>query len=212
MKQPNYFKINGEPVFCIYELGTLVKGLGGIQQTQEALSSFREKVKKAGFPGLHIQAILWDNIPETDSNVPGDEVKTQNNTIEALGVNSLTNYQYVHLAKPVEDYIEWCNTATSFWSQWDKEFSVPFFPHVAIDWDTNPRFHDYKPSIKKNVSPENFKAYLEKAKRYLDIHPKQLKLVTINSWNEWSEGSYLEPDTKNGMKYLEAIKSVFVEK
>ncbi|MEA2068441.1 MAG: glycoside hydrolase family 99-like domain-containing protein, partial [Verrucomicrobiota bacterium] len=33
--------------------------------------------------------------------------------------------------------------------------------------------------------------------------------VTINAWNEWTEGSYLEPDTKNGMGYLEAIRDVF---
>ena len=35
------------------------------------------------------------------------------------------------------------------------------------------------------------------------------KLITINSWNEWGEGSYLEPDTENGMGYLEAVRDVF---
>lgn len=28
-KEPSYFKIDGEPVFCIYELNTLINGLGG---------------------------------------------------------------------------------------------------------------------------------------------------------------------------------------
>ncbi len=71
MHHPSYLKIDGQPVFSIYELGTLINGLGGMEQTRDALDSFREKVKKAGFPGLHLQAILWSNIPETDSNVPG---------------------------------------------------------------------------------------------------------------------------------------------
>ena len=38
---------------------------------------------------------------------------------------------------------------------------------------------------------------------------EQLPMVTINAWNEWTEGSYLEPDTRYGMGYLEAIREVF---
>jgi len=208
MKHPSYLKIDGKPVFSIYELGTLIKGLGGIQQTRDALDSFREKVKKAGFPGLHLQAVLWSNIPDTPS-FPGDNSKTQNNTIKALGINSLTNYQFVHVSPPVDEYTEWADKAVANWPVWDEEFSVPFFPHVSVDWDPNPRYYDYKPNIKNGVNPENFKLYLEKARTYLDARPDQYKLVTINSWNEWSEGSYLEPDTDHGMGYLEAIKQVF---
>lgn len=39
--------------------------------------------------------------------------------------------------------------------------------------------------------------------------PEQPKILTINAWNEWTEGSYLEPDTVNGYGYLQAIKRVF---
>ena len=36
-------------------------------------------------------------------------------------------------------------------------------------------------------------------------------LITINSWNEWTETSYIMPCTMHGYGYLEAIKRVFVE-
>jgi len=39
--------------------------------------------------------------------------------------------------------------------------------------------------------------------------PAPHRILNINSWNEWTEGSYLEPDTVHGMKYLEAVRDVF---
>ncbi len=38
------------------------------------------------------------------------------------------------------------------------------------------------------------------------------RVLTVNSWNEWTEGSYIEPDTAHGLKYLEAIRDVFGRK
>ena len=36
-------------------------------------------------------------------------------------------------------------------------------------------------------------------------------MITINSWNEWTETSYLLPDNLYGYGYLEACKRVFSE-
>ena len=38
-----------------------------------------------------------------------------------------------------------------------------------------------------------------------------VSLITVNSWNEWTETSYLEPDNLYGYRYLEEIKKVFIE-
>ncbi|MDR1182555.1 MAG: glycoside hydrolase family 99-like domain-containing protein [Bacteroidales bacterium] len=34
-------------------------------------------------------------------------------------------------------------------------------------------------------------------------------LITVNSWNEWTETSYLQPCTLFGYGYLEAVRNVF---
>jgi hypothetical protein len=56
--------------------------------------------------------------------------------------------------------------------------------------------------------PENFKKALEVVREYSESH-NSVPLITINSWNEWTETSYLEPDDKYGYGYLDAVKEVF---
>jgi hypothetical protein len=38
------------------------------------------------------------------------------------------------------------------------------------------------------------------------------KVMTINAWNEWPEGSCLEPEQEYGYGYLEAVRDLFAEK
>jgi hypothetical protein len=50
----------------------------------------------------------------------------------------------------------------------------------------------------------------EGAPHKLDLSPfPRPKIFTINAWNEWTEGSYLEPDTVHKLGYLEALREVF---
>ena len=70
------------------------------------------------------------------------------------------------------------------------------------------RDYPYGAVITDNT-PYLFKKALAKAKKITMEKPPGERIVTINSWNEWGEGSYLEPDTRNEMKYLEAVRDVF---
>jgi len=47
------------------------------------------------------------------------------------------------------------------------------------------------------------------AKQRLLARKSGPRVRTVNSWNE---GSYIEPDTAHGLKYLEAIRDVFGRK
>ena len=40
----------------------------------------------------------------------------------------------------------------------------------------------------------------------------QPRMVMVNAWNEWVEGSYLLPDEVWGYVWLEAVKHVFKER
>ena len=82
-----------------------------------ALDSLRENVRKAGFPGLHLQAIPWGGIPESLGMIPDDRTQTQDNTIRYLGFDSLTNYQWCHYVNPRGSYKDWGETAVTFWEK-----------------------------------------------------------------------------------------------
>ncbi len=54
---------------------------------------------------------------------------------------------------------------------------------------------------------------VELAKDYVDTHPDmKAPLIVVNSWNEWTEGSYFEPDDVNGYGCLEVVKKLFVDR
>ena len=70
--------------------------------------------------------------------------------------------------------------------------------------------HSYQLDPKGRISlPARFRAALQKTKQRLMAQPNGPRILNINCWNEWTEGSYLEPDVVNGMKYLEAVRDVF---
>ncbi|HRU57022.1 MAG TPA: glycoside hydrolase family 99-like domain-containing protein [Bacteroidales bacterium] len=205
-KRPNYFKINGEPVFSIFSVNKLIESFGGsVEETRKALDYFRDEVKKAGFPGLHLQ---W--------NQGGGSVMTQEAAerfaarIKELGFDSFAMY---NMGGFNEDYLVYGANSLKIREQLDAILDIPVFPCVSIGWDDTPRFpgKGIKDVVHYHNTPESFAALLSKAKRYADTHPEQPKLITINAWNEWVEGSYLLPDMLNGFGYLEAVKEVFID-
>jgi len=205
-KQPNYFKINGEPVFSIFSISKLLESFDNSpEEARKALDYFREEVKKAGFPGLHIQ---WN---QGGGSVMSEEAAAKFvSNVKTMGFNSIAMYNMGGLN---EDYLVYGANSIKIREQMDALLDVPVFPCVSIGWDDTPRFpaKGMKDVVHYHNTPQSFATLLSKAKLYADKHPEQPKLITINAWNEWVEGSYLLPDMLNGFGYLEAVKEVILD-
>lgn len=77
-----------------------------------------------------------------------------------------------------------------------------------VRYDDSPR-RGSKARIIINESPIKFEKYM---KELLTISKKQGKeFVFLMAWNEWGEGSYLEPDTVDGYSYIAALKNAIDE-
>ena len=197
--RPNYYRIGGKPVFMIYEVGTFVQGVGGIEKAAEAIAYLRAEADRAGLGGVHLMACDFGLRPEW---------------VKRLGIDSATIYNFVHWANPAgnPDYADWAKRGARRFDVAKRELGVAvYFPHASVGWDTNPRYpkDSVQPTV-VNSTPAKFEQALRRAKAWSDANPQpgMPKLITVNSWNEWTEGSYLEPDTVNGFGYLEAVRRV----
>ena len=206
---PAYYTIAGQPVFQIYDLNQLVRGLGGVPATADAFAWFRAQAVQAGLPGLHLQLTSWGAQHLNLSGVDAGAGATPSQIVQALGFDSQTHYQMVHFTDIDRDYAEIIPDMEAEWVRMDADYTVPYFPHVSLGWDNNPRFQGFRPGVVKNNTPAQVQRALERAKAYVDQHPGQPPLLTINSWNEWTETSYLQPDDLYGYGYLEAVRQVF---
>ena len=206
--RPNYYKIDNKPVVSIYDLNNFVNGLGGVEGAKAALEWLEDEAVKAGLEGVHYQFIRWSGRQERNlTGVDGGVTETGVKLIEELGFDSLTHYQFVHFANINRDYLEILPDVEKEWEKMVKEYNIPYYPHVSIGWDNNPRFKMFWEGVTTNNTPENFEKALRMAKEFAD--KTGVKLITVNSWNEWTESSYLEPDNVYGYGYLEAVKRVF---
>jgi hypothetical protein len=206
-KQPNYLKIDGQPVFAIYRTDLLLESFNGSwEETRKGLDYFRDEVKKAGFPGLHLQLIHdwnWKEPYLLKPQVAGG--KTAREVTEILKINSVASY---NMGKCTDDHAQSAAFARIMREKMDAALDIPLFPCVSTGYDNSPRYPNQSRKGIYNQNPESFMPLLLQAKEYADKHPEQPKFIAINAWNEWVEGSYLLPDMKYGFGYLEAVRDV----
>ena len=214
---PSYWRIDGRPYFSFYELSKLLENFGTVEATRAALDQFRAKARAAGLPGLHLNAVVWGQPILPNEKKPVDAAKL----VRELGFDSVTSYVWIHhvaLPRQVTDYNFVRDEYFKYWDRAEQQFGVPYYPNVSMGWDPSPRaaqedaFGDFGYPFTNTMgrnTPENFRAALEQTKRRLLAQPAGPRILNINCWNEWTEGSYLEPDKVNGFKYLEAVRDVF---
>ncbi len=212
MTHPSYWKIDGKAYFSIYEISTFIQGLGGIEEARKSLDLFREAAKAAGLAGVHLNIVDWQLARRQDAAT----------LLKSLSADSVTAYVWVHHV-PLKDFPEtdYGYVQEQYFQHYDKaqpRYGVPYHPNVTMGWDATPRMRPDEPhdnrgypnmATMKGNTPTRFKQALQAAKDRVTKLPPSQRIVTVNAWNEWTEGSYLEPDTVNKMAYLEAIREVF---
>ncbi len=214
--RPNYLRDSrGRLYFCFYLPDKLIKNLGGPEGLKCFVRDFRRRVREAGLGDLDLSAIL--------ENVPG--YRTDPAAADALareiGFDSFTTHARVKdesLPFPHCDYEKCIAGDIANFAIKTSQTSLPYNINISSGFDSSPRTVQsdiYGPygcmygRIINNNTPELFEKCCRAARDFAASGRMTGEYITIYSWNEWTEGGYLEPDTEYGYGFLEAIERVF---
>ena len=197
--EPNYWRIDGRPVFAIFDLNLLLETFSH-DQLKRVFEKMRERVARAGLGDLHIQA----------SHVYGGHEAE----LKALGFDSATLYHtagWTYGGKPPggrTPYGELALASIRAWKETAAKVTVPFFADCPVGWDDSPRFGTGAHMVTQRT-PDQFERLLRAAQYFAAASSAQSKIVFLSAWNEWTEDHVLLPDTVFGYSYLEAVRRAF---
>ena len=199
--RPNYFRVDGKPYLSIYDSTFFMRELG-IENATLAVLRAREWLVQNGFPGLHLVAI---------DPAPGYLEQAR-----AVGFDAVTHYVLLPYWRgpSLQDYAESALARADEWDGYARNSGLPYSPAVSPGWDASPRAADFgreRPGkypwspVVTGEHPALFQEALRRACRFAARH--RTGPVFIASWNEWSEGHYLEPDQRHGLDWLRAVRA-----
>lgn len=199
---PRYIRVNGKPLLLVYRTELFPNPL----KTSE---TWRSEARKAGFKDIYLVRCEgfdpWTN-PGTIGFDASYEVPTFTLPNELL-------YDRIHelnvslkFKGRIFDYkkiVQFCSDR--------EDVSYKRYKAAMLAWDNTPR-HGDRAVIFHGATPELYGQWLKSnlqwtARRF----EGEESLVFINAWNEWAEGSYLEPDLKFGRGFLEATRDAVGE-
>lgn len=212
-KDPQYLKIDGKPVFKIHGLHWMREQWGAPHVVKLRLDELRKRAMEEGFPGVLIGAGVND--PGPGGAAIADCIKEGYDWLSAYNDVPFHLYDRARI-----DYEEFIQRHKEIYISFLFNNRLPYVPFITAAWDPGPwrnmskahSFYVDKPT------KDQFKDFLVMAKEIIDEHKemrlptedgKGVKMITICAWNEYGEGSYINPSKEFGYSYLEAIKEVF---
>lgn len=214
-KDSRYIKEKGMPVFVIYSPEE-------IPNLKEIVCYIRKRVHDEGFPGIklfyqytvspqkekrirdlfdykiHFQPVhaLVDLENTSSSGALIRVMRCINCIFSKITTCSLSDY-LLSVRKTPYDLV-WKRILN--YTPKDKKDVAGAF----VNWDNTPR-RGKSGRVIVNSTPLKFEYYMEKLiskvkKEYSTDY------IFLTAWNEWSEGSYLEPDERNGFAYIKALR------
>ncbi len=200
MKDPRWIRYNGRPVMLVYRISI-------IPNWRETARLWREECRKAGLGEIHLCAVRFglENLqgqPEEhglDSYVlfPPHEAARSDLRDQVHDLHKDFGGEIFDYKAVVDGDIE----------KYSAGYEWPVHRGTMLAWDnTARRLTDAR--VFHGATPYGFRRWMKKLlEQEMAFNNGSESLVFINAWNEWAEGTYLEPDQRWGRSNLAAFRS-----
>lgn len=193
LADPRYIRVQGKPLILVYRVDILPDPLGA---TQRWRAVFRER----GIGEVHLCAAFTFGMNSDpaefgfDAGVqfPPHGVSAKIYKPHEVGAGDFTGniYEFTDVVK------------NSLAVPMPKDYSL--YLGVMTGWDNSARKRKAA-NIFLNSGPEVYERWLHGCiEKTIERYQGDEQLIFINAWNEWAEGTHLEPDQKYGHQFLTA--------
>jgi len=198
--KPNYLQIDGLPVFIVWNLGNVVKQCGGVEKFKnEVIPMLGRVCKENGSKEMYL--IYINNEPQQ---------------LEGTNVcDAVTRYGYpadtteTPFTQPGSaPYAELVDQLPGYWQKMQCQ-GMPYFVSTQSGWDDLGRTEGLGKMTRWLRSGNTVEIFERSLRDGKEAVKPELPFFIVEAWNEWGEGSYIEPSKNRGFVHLDAIRRVF---
>jgi lipopolysaccharide biosynthesis protein len=201
MRDPRYIRYEGRPVLLIYRAKA-------IPDLPETTATWRRACRQAGLGEIHLCAVrFWDvaelKLEGFDAMVefPPHGAGVADRTETTPGLNPAFRGRIYDYGAAIDHWLTYDPA--------DPEFLARrglLHRGLMMGWDNSAR-RGPGANIFQGATPELYGFWLSGVLDQEKHRASPESLIFINAWNEWAEGTMLEPDQRHGRGYLEATRA-----
>ena len=210
-KDKRYIRVDGKPVFFIYEYYKF-------KEVASFIKLWRTLAKENGLNDFHFVAMIHTGSLKSNDTVKEridrameqgfDAVNTVGSTKAEKQAGKFKLYVHAFLGKlKINTILKFRQADVNKYMLSDEDKLEYVYPTVLPNWDRSPR-SGKSGTIYIDSTPDVFEKHIRKVIESVKHKSYEHRIIIIRSWNEWGEGNYIEPDLKYGHGYLNAIKNV----
>ena len=217
-----YIKVDEKPLFYVFDPDSC-------PDMKEFIQLWQHLAEKNGIPGIHFVARA-DSIGKADEIYKKNfmnEVKARYDRYIDMGFDAVSSMNFRraeilatgffkkiirNIRRKIFGYAlnshDYMKLTEHYYTDEDKLDYV--YPQITPRKDKTPR-SGKNALVYTGSTPEKFRIAIKMALEKIKDKDDEHKILFLNSWNEWGEGSYMEPDIVWGHQYLDVLREEIVE-